>query len=101
MKNFQMKTGKLKVFISVNLISALTNKEHEQNLSRRLFTKTLLWTFLKALAFLRKSGPVDFARETDFVHFLCVANFKTAMYLYENQSPPDRISLFSRRNFEG
>ena len=43
-------------------------------------------------------GPVDFARQTDF---LCVANFKTAMYLYENQSPPDRISLFSRRNFEG
>ena len=42
--------------------------KHEQNLSWRLFTKTLLWTFLKALAFLRKSGPVDFARETDFVN---------------------------------
>ena len=45
------------------------------------------------------SSPVDFARETDFVHFLCVENFKTAMYLYENQRAPDRISLFSRRNF--
>ena len=29
-KNFQMKTGKLRVFISVNLISALTNKDDGQ-----------------------------------------------------------------------
>ena len=42
--------------------------KQKQNLSRRLFTKTLLWTFLKAPAFRRKS-----AQETDFVHFLCVA----------------------------
>ena len=28
-------------------------------------------------------------------YFSCVANFKTAMYLFENQSAPDRISLFS------
>ena len=25
------------------------------------------------ISFLRKSGPVDFARGTDFVHFLCVS----------------------------
>ena len=33
-KNFQMKTGKLKVFISVNLISALTNKNNGQFLAK-------------------------------------------------------------------
>ena len=66
----------------------------------KTFHETFKKVFFKALALLHKSGPADFARETDFVHFLCVANSKTATYLYENQSPPDRISLFSRRNFE-
>ena len=40
-------------------------KTRAKPVTKTLQKKTLLWTFLKAPAFLRKSGLVDFARETE------------------------------------